>query len=226
MGYSRPRCLVALAAFLLLAAPASAAPLEIQKADFSIHLDPRFRALYATVLLSVRNTGREPLDVLEFEFPPPLGPQAQVLAAWDREGPLEWRSDPVADPLDLSAPRELLVALRKPLRPRKKIVLGLRYEIALPEPSAAAPAGIDDHAARLATSGWYPVPARASEALPHKLRLDVRLPSSWKITSAANVKERTRGTRLSHYTLELNPVHPNEELLRAEAPPGAGSSEQ
>ena len=226
MGRPRPRSLLALVALLLLAAPAAAAPLEIQKADFSVHLDPRFRALYATVLLTVRNTGRDSVDILEFEFPPPLGPQAQVLAAWDREGLLEWRSDPVADPVDIGAPRELLVALRGMLRPGKKLVLGVRYEIALPGLSAEAPAGIDAHAARLATSGWYPVPARAPNSLPRKLRLDVRLPIGWRVHSPVKVKERTTGTALSYYSLELNSVRPNEELLRAEAPPDASSSEK
>ncbi|MGH9803546.1 MAG: hypothetical protein ACRD4D_00105 [Candidatus Acidiferrales bacterium] len=232
MGRPRPRILPALApplaglaAVLLLAAPAAAAPLEIHRADFSVHLDPRFRALYATVVLTVRNAGGDSVDVLEFEFPAPLGPQAQVLAAWDREGPLEWRSDPVSDPVDVGASRELLVALRRMLRPGKKLVLGLRYEIALPALSVNAPAGIDADAARLATSGWYPLPARTSNALPHKLRLDVRLPNGWRVRSLARVKERVTGTALSHYSLELNSVRPNEELLRAEAPPGAEPSE-
>ena len=222
MGRPRPRSLLAFAAILLLAAPVAAAPLEIQKADFSVHLNPRFQALYATVLLTLRNTGRESFDVLEFEFPSPLGHRAQVLAAWDREGPLEWRSDPVEE----DVPRELLVALRRLLRPGKKLVLGLRYEIALPGPSAEAPAGVDHHAARLATSGWYPLPARASNALPRKLRLDVRLPIGWRVHSPVRVKERTTGTALSHYELELNSVRPNQELLRAEAPPAPSSSEK
>lgn len=226
MGGARAGSRLAIAAFFLLAAPAAAAPLEIQKADFSIHLDPRFRALYATVVLTLRNSGREPLEVLEFEFPPPLGPQAQVLAAWDREAPLEWRSDPVPDPVEIDAARELRVALRRPLRPGKKLVLGLRYEIALPAPAADAPATIDDRSARLAASGWYPQPARASNPLPRKLRLDVRLPLGWRLHSPIPVKERRRGTALRHYALELNAVHRGAELLRAEAPPAADSPEE
>lgn len=222
MGRVRPRSLLVLAAVLLLAVPAVAAPLEILKADFSVHLDPRFQSLYATVLLTLRNAGREPLDILEFEFPVPLGPSVSVLAAWDREGPLEWRSDPV----EAGAPRELLVALRRELRPGKKLVLGLRYEIALPELTEEAPAAIGDEGARLATSGWYPVPAGASSALPKKLRLDVRCPVGWQVHSPVRVKERTRGKALSHYALELKMVRPNEELLRAEAPPGAVPSEK
>lgn len=221
IGRPRPRPLVAFAAVLFLAVPA-AASLEIQKADFSLHLDPRFRALYATVLLTVRNAGPDPLDVLEFEFPAPLGHRAQVSAAWDREGPLEWRSDPVEE----GAARDLLLAIRRMLRPGKKLVVGLRFEIALPGLSAEAPAGIEPDGVRLLTSGWYPVPVRTSNALPQKLRIDVRLPLGWRVRSTVPVRERTRGTALSSYALELSPVRPSEELLRAEAPPDTGSAEK
>jgi hypothetical protein len=214
--------LAGLVGFLLLATPAAAAPLEIRKADFSVHLDPRFRALYATVLLTLRNGGGQPLDILEFEFPPPLGSLTTVLDAWDREGPLEWRSDVV----EVGTPRELLVALRRELQPGKKIILGLRYEIALPDLSVEAPAVIGENGARLATSGWYPVPARASSSLPRKLRLDVRLPVDWQVHSPVRVKERVRGKALAHYALELKNVQPEEALLRAETTPGVSTPEK
>lgn len=213
---------VALSGVLLLAAPCAAAPLEIQRADFSVQLDPRFQSLNATVVLALRNTGREPLDILEFEFPPPLGPQARVLAAWDRDGPLEWRSDPV----EVGSPLELLVALRRPLSPGRKLALGLRYELKLADPPPETPAWVNASGGRLATSGWYPVPARASNPLPQKLRLDVRLPKDWTVHSSVAVKRRRTGTALSQYALELSPVQPGEDLLLAEAPAGTGSKEQ
>lgn len=216
------RLLLALAGVLLLAAPVAAAPLEILRADFSVHLDPRLQGLYAAVVLTLRNNGAAPLEVVELDFPPPLGPQAQVLAAWDRNGQLEWRSDPV----EVGSPRELLVALRRPLRPGKKLVLGLRYELALADSPADTPAVITPRGARLATSGWYPEPARSSNPLPQKLRLVVRLPKAWRVHSPVAIKQRTTGTALSHYELEMTPVRADEELLRAEAPPATGSEEQ
>lgn len=216
------RSVVALAGVLLLAAPSAAAPLEIQRADFSVQLDPRFQSLYATVVLTLRNTGVVSLDIVEFEFPPPLGPQARVLSAWDRDGQLEWRSDPV----EVGSPLELLVALRRPLSPGRKLALGLRYEVKLADPPPGSPAWVNASGARLATSGWYPVPARASNPLPQKLRLDVRLPEDWSVHSPVAVKRRRTGTALSQYALELNHVQPGKDLLQAEAPAGTASKEQ
>ena len=202
-----------LTSFLLLAPALRAAPLELERLDLEVHIDPRFQALYAKAQLVLRNDARESRDTVELEFSAPLAPRIQVRSVWDRRGELPWRLDSVSG---ANAPRLLLVGLRSALAPGKKQVVVVSYEVDLQGFTAsAAPVAVSSESARLSTTGWYPVPAGSDPALPRALHLTVRLPKEWQVAAPVKLKQLRDGTALASYELELPRVQPGQLLLRA-----------
>lgn len=204
-------------AALVLASPAApASPVEIERVDLNVHLDPRFQALYATAKLVLRNRGEEPLNILEFAFPGPLGARVTCRGVWDREGELGWRFDPAEE----DSSRKLLVALRSPFKPGKKLVLGVSYEASLAGLTAPnAPALVSSQRARLLTTGWYPLLARSHTVVPRALRLVVRLPKECQVRAPVKLKKIANGTTLASYELTLKHIEPETVVFRAEACP-------
>lgn len=208
---ARQRSLLLLCALLAGALSARAANLEVEQVDIQARLDPRFQALYATVRLVVRNRSLQPLEVLEFGLAETLGARVLYNGAWDREGELDWR----AHYEDEAKPPLLRVALRRPLRPGKKVTLGVRYEIGFQTAAATAPASVSPDGARLAAIGWYPLPAGAEPAGPRLLRLAARLPKEWQVSAPVALRKTHDGTALATYELTLKSVVPGETLLQA-----------
>jgi hypothetical protein len=202
---------------LLLAAPTAAAtPLEVERLELNVHLDPNEQALYATAKLVLRNRGYQNLEILEFTWPEALSPHVDCNSAWGRQGELPWRLDPP----EKDTPRRLLVALLSPLRPGKKLVLGINYELALEELlDSEALVLVSPQKVQLRTTGWYPLPRDSDGAPPPVLRLTVRLPKEWRVSAPFKLKKINEGTALASYELEVKSAGPGQLLLRATPPP-------
>jgi hypothetical protein len=205
---------LALAALLLAALPV-AAQLEIERLELEARLDPREQALYTRATFFLRNRTPRSLEVLELDFPAALASRARVNAVWDRDGELPWRADEDEGP----DARPLRVGLRTPLAFGKKLVVVVGYDLDLAS-SASSPgdAVVTEKSARLAATGWYPLPRSAAPALPRRLRLAVRLPKDWQVAASGKLKRLQEGSALATYEVTLERVEPGAPLLRAGAP--------
>lgn len=221
---ARPRlvCFVALAGFLAAPAVTPSASLHVEGVETEVQLDPNFQAAYVTARLRLRHEGLEPLDQVELDFPAELGPRIEVRTVWDRRGELEWQFPWVKEKF----PRTLRVALRAPLNPGEKFILGVSYAIDTLKLPANPPVIVTPRAARLSTTGWYPLPAAPDPHPPNALRLTLRLPKEWQLTSDAKVKRLRNGTKLATYELLLKPVEAGRLLLEAEAAPDSQGRRQ
>ncbi|MFB3154549.1 MAG: hypothetical protein ACE10I_08770, partial [Candidatus Acidiferrales bacterium] len=92
--------------------PLLTAELAVKQVDLDVRLDPPARMLYAKATVTLHNRGEKAVEIIELAFPSPLGARVQVNAVWDRQGEMEWRSDPVEGE---SESRSLLLATRTPL---------------------------------------------------------------------------------------------------------------
>ena len=183
----------------------------VERAELDAQIDPQTQTVYAKAGLLLRNPGSEPLDVIEFGVPAPLGSRTEVKSVWDRDGQLAWRSDPVEE----KQPRTLQVALRSLLKPGKKIRLVVSFETNLEGMAAGAAASVSASGAQLATTGWYPLPVGSGPMPPESLRLTVRLPKEWRVVAPEKVKKIHAGTALTTYEIGLDEVRPEQILLRA-----------
>ena len=222
----RPAPLLLAAGLLLAALPVfgkpvqgepAAAQLEIERVELEARLDPREQALYARATYFLRNRSPRSLEVLEFDFPAALGARARVSAVWDRDGELPWRAD--ADEGEGERVAPLRVGLRAPLAFGNKLVVVVGYDLELAGfASSPADVAVTEKGARLAATGWYPLPRSAAPALPRRLRLAVRLPKDWPVAAGGKLKQLQEGTALASYEVTLERVEPGALLLRAGAP--------
>lgn len=212
---ARPQlaCLVAFAGFLAAHAMGPSASLGVEGVDTEVQLDPNFQAAYVTARLRLRHEGLEPLEWVELDFPAELAPRIELHTVWDRRGELEWQFAWVKEKL----PRTLRVALRSPLNPGDKLILGVSYAIDTLELAAGTPVLVSPQVARLSTTGWYPLPVARDLRPPNALRLTLRLPKEWQVTSTAKLKRIRNGTKLATYELSLKPVQAGQVLVQAEA---------
>ncbi len=204
-----------LAAGLLLTALPAAAQLEIERVELEVRLDPREQALYARATYFLRNRGYRSPETLEFDFPAALAGRVRLGPVWDRNGELSWRADEV----NPDGTRRLRVEVRAPLFPGKKLVVVVSYDLDLAEfGSSPADIVVTEKSARLAATGWYPLPRGAAPVLPRRLRLAVRLPKDWQVVASGKLKRLQAGTVLASYEVTLEHVEPGAPLLRAGAP--------
>ncbi len=212
---ARPRlvCLLAFAGILAAEAVGPSASLGVEGVETEVQLDPSLQAAYVTARLRLRHEGLEPLDSVELDFPAQLASRIEVHTMWDSRGELEWQFAWVKEKL----PRTLRVALRSPLNPGQKLILGMSYAIDTLELATGTPVLVSPQAARLSTTGWYPLPAAADPRPPNALRLTLRLPKEWQVTSAVKLKRIRNGTKLATYELSLKPVRAGQVLVHAEA---------
>ncbi|MGH9863011.1 MAG: hypothetical protein ACRD35_06260 [Candidatus Acidiferrales bacterium] len=204
-----------LAGFLAAPAVTPSASLYVEGVETEVQLDATFQAAYVTARLRLRHEGLEPLDRVELDFPAELGPRIEVRTVWDRRGELEWQFAWVKEKL----PRTLRVALRAPLNPGEKFILGVSYGIDTLKLPAGTPVSVSPQAARLSTTGWYPLPPAPDPRPPNALRLTLRLPKEWQVTSYAKLKRLRNGTKLATYEVLLKPVEAGRLLVEAEAAP-------
>lgn len=206
--------LACVVAVLLAQPPLLTAELVVKRVDLDVRLDPPARMLYAKATIALHNRGEKAVEIIELAFPPPLGARVQVNAVWDRQGEMEWRSDPVEGK---SEPRSLLLATRTPLRAGKKLVVVVSFELRLEAVAAAADAAVvlTEESARLGSAGWYPLPSAAHPVLPQRLRLAVRLPRAWQVSAPVRLKPLRGGTALAGYELDWKKVKPGVVLFEA-----------
>ncbi len=185
----------------------------MKQVDLDVRLDPPARMLYAKATVTLHNRGEKEVEIIKLAFSPPLGARVQVNAVWDRQGEMEWRSDPVEGK---SEPRSLLLATRTPLRAGKKLVVVVSFELHL-EAVAAADAAVvlTEESARLGSAGWYPLLAVAHPVLPQRLRLAVRLPRAWQVSAPVRLKPLPGGTVLAGYELDWKKGKPGVVLFEA-----------
>jgi hypothetical protein len=193
---------------------AAAAQVEIERLELDARLEPQARAVYARATFFLRNRSYSSPDVLEFDFPAALAGRVRLGSVWDRNGELSWRADEV----NPDGTRRLRVEVRAPLFPGKKLVVVVSYDLDLEGFAAAQDAlQLTAESARLATTGWYPLPRGSEPDLPRRLRLTVRLPKEWQVAAPAKLKRLRDGTALASYELELQRVEPGQLLFRAGA---------
>ncbi len=204
--------LACVVAVLLAQPPLLTAELVVKRVDLDVRLDPPARMLYAKATIALHNRGGKEVEIIKLEFPPPLGPRVQVNAVWDRQGEMEWRSDAVEGE---DEPRSLLLATRTPLRPEKKLVVVVSFELRLEAVAADAAVVLTEESARLGSTGWYPLLAAAHPVLPQRLRLTVRLPRAWQVSAPVRLKLLRGGTALAGYELDWKEVKPGLVLFEA-----------
>lgn len=195
--------------------PAAAldSPLEVERVELSVRLDPPLQALYAQAHFLLRQHGLPGRDVIAFRVPAAVGPRLHVAAVWDDQGELPWRFD-----AEKAGPWALRVELRSPLRLGKRMVVVVNYELELGGAGLPEGAAVSEESALLLTTGWYPFPAGPNQRLPRELRLTARLPKQWQVEAPVKVKKLNDGTALASYELRLRPVEPGQLLLRARRP--------
>ncbi len=188
--------------------------MSVERLELDARIDPGGPALYAKANMVLRNHGRSPVELVDFEIPAPLGARTVVENVWDRNGQLAWRSDAV----EADQPLAITVALRLPLASgdRKRIVVS--FAIRLAGLSAPAAAQISQQSARLETTGWYPALAGPEPALPEWVRLTVRLPKDWRVEGATKPKRVLAGEASNSYELTLDRLSPGGLLFSATAP--------
>lgn len=204
-----------LLAGLFPAAPAAqTAPVEVERLELTVRVDPAYQALYARAAFFLRNRTYGSPDVLEFDFPAALADRVRLGSVWDRNGELGWRADEVT----ADGVRRLRVQARAPLFPGKKLVVVVTYDLEL-EGFAAADDGllVSRDVVRLPAAGWYPQLVDAA-APPRALRLTARLPKDWQVQAPGKLKRLNDGTALASYEFDLKEGRPGDVLLRAGAP--------
>ncbi len=202
---------------LLASAPfaleAQRAPVEIEKLQLDVHLDPDEQVLSAKANLVLRNRSGNHVEVVELFIPGPLGARAQVERAWDYHGQLAFRGDPV----ETNQSQQIQVALRSPLKPGGKQRIVLSYTLALNGlPNSPTGTALSPKRAQLAAAGWYPAPAVS--APPRHILLAVRLPKEWRVWALAKPKRVLEGTAMASYEVTIKNALADVVLFRAAAP--------
>ena len=193
----------------------------MEKVDVTVRLDPQKRALYGTMVLSVRNMSEDTLEGLTFRFPSPLAPGVVVTRVWDREDELPWRR---LRRQEKEGEFLLQVPLAKPLRSYQKILIGLSYDLRLDRlPATNAFVRLTYREARLSAAGWYPLLTRSPQRLPQRIRMVLRIPKEWHATSPFRLKREKEATLLVDYDLKWDPAQPDNAdpgmvLFEARAP--------
>ena len=208
---------VAALVFLLLSAPAALraqrAPVEIERLELDVHLDPEQQVLSAKANLTLRNRSGQHLEVVELFIPGPLGARAQVERAWDYHGQLAFRGDPV----EANQSQEIQVALRAPVKPGGKQRIVVSYTISLSGlPNSPTATALSSERAQLAATGWYPAPAVS--APPRHILLAVRLPKDWRVWVPSKPRRVFDGTAVANYDVTVKNAPADAVLFRAAAP--------
>jgi hypothetical protein len=195
-----------------LALPAQRTPVEIERLDLDVRLDPAEQALSAKANMVLRNRSGNHVEVVELFIPAPLGNRAVVERAWDYHGQLAFRADPV----DVNQSQQIQVALRSPLKPGGKRRIVLTYRLAMDAlPNSPAGTAITSQRARLAAVGWYPAPALS--APPSRIRLSVRLPKDWRVWALAKPKLVLEGQASASYEMTIKNAAADTLLFTAAA---------
>lgn len=196
-----------------LAPPLRAQEVSVARLEFDVRIDPPPQSLYVKATYHVRSARTR--TILDFHLPAAVAARMDFRRVWDREGELSWRLVMA----DEGVPQALRVFLRAPLEPRRLLVLVVSYDLNLKEAGVPAViATVEPDRARLATTGWYPLPTGSGTRLPLLLRLAVRLPKQWRVEAPVPLKQILDGTILDSYELELRRVRPDELLFRAQRP--------
>ena len=174
--------------------------LQVEEAKITAQIDPELRALYAKVLLKLKNrTGRD-LSVLDIIFPSFPGAEFKVNIVWDRHEELPWRRL-----LRQEAEGEFRIQfpLTHSLRAGKSAIVGISWEVQVngAKNVDTAPVMITADRVQLRGHGWYPVAPNGETA--KRLRLTLKFPKKWKVTVPRKAKKRRTGFLLTEY--ELNP---------------------
>jgi len=207
----------AAALFLLLAAPAALpaqrTPVEIERLELDVHLDPDKQVLSAKANLTLRNRSGSHVEVVELFIPTPLGLRAHAERAWDYHGQLAFRGDPV----EANQSQQIQVALRSPLKPGGKQRIVVSYTVDLSGlPNSPDATALSEDRAQLASVGWYPAPALS--APPRHILLTVRLPKDWRVWALAKPKRVLQGVAMASYEVNLKNAPADVVLFRASAP--------
>lgn len=191
---------------------AQRAPVEIERLELDVRLDPVEQALSAKANLVLRNRSGNHVEVVELFIPGPLGARAEVERAWDYNGQLAFRADAVGT----NQSQQIQVALRAPLKPGGKQRIVVSYTIALSGlPNSPTGTALSPQRAQLAATGWYPAPALSAPA-PHIL-LAVRLPKNWRVWALAKPKRVLEGEVMASYEVTIKNAAADAVLVRAAA---------
>jgi hypothetical protein len=200
-----------------LVLPAQRTPVEIERLELDVRLDPAEQALSAKANMVLRNRGGNHVEIVGLFIPAPLGQRAVIERAWDYHGQLAFRADPV----DANQSQQIQVALRAPLKPGGKQRIVLSYTLALDAlPNSSSSTTLTAQRARLAATGWYPAPALS--APPGFIRLSVRLPKAWRVWALAKPKRVLEGQAMASYEMTIKNAAVDAVLFTAAA---ADSSE-
>ena len=193
--------------------------LQVEEAKITAQIDPELGALYAKVLLKLKNrTGRD-LSVLDIILPSFPGAEFKVNIVWDRHEELPWRR---LVRQESEGEFRIQFPLTHSLRAGKSAIVGISWEIQVSQAQNkdkdTAPVVITADRVQLRGHGWYPVTQNGGAA--KRLRLTLKFPKTWKATVPRKAKKRRTGFLLTEYELSPSGDFAGAVVFAAHAPLG------
>ncbi|MFQ5817168.1 MAG: hypothetical protein ACE5H2_04315 [Terriglobia bacterium] len=196
---------------LLLALGPAPRFFAVNAVELDVRLEPADAQLAAKASLALVSRRVRPIHTLVLVFPAPFHDRARIRTVWDETGLLAWHTEPAKDALLIH------VTFASPLAPLARRTVVVSFELDFAGLDSTAPAHLSDQEARLESSGWYPLPESAAADRLRRLRLDVRLPRTWRVERSGPIKHLRTGIQFAEYELKRKNIPAGRLLFRAYA---------
>ncbi len=181
---------------------------SVRTVELDVRLDPATRTLAGKANLELDSRRVLPIDTLDLFLSPPFADRARVEDVWDETGLLAWSAKMESETLLLR------LTFARPLPPLARRTVVIRFQLSLDEVDSTA-VRLNQHEARLESSGWYPFPKEAALERFRRIRLGVRLPRTWHVEATSQLKRVRTGLEFAEYEITAKNVAPQTLLFQA-----------
>lgn len=196
---------------LLLALGPTPQFFEVNAVELDVRLEPSDGRLAAKASLHLRSRRVRPAETLALVLPAPFQNRARIRAVWDETGVLAWHTEMA------EAALLIRVTFARPLPALARRTVVVSFELDCGGLDSSAPAQLTARAARLESTGWYPLPAGSVSDRLRRVRLAVRLSRSWRVERRLRMKRVRSGKHVAEYELTAENVARDTLLFRAHA---------